>query len=73
MSEKRLEIVLWVAFTVLFFVVFCGGQFLISGAVDMPTAILFFVVLGLVDKRGIAYLVDYYMEKRRSAQEGSPE
>lgn len=64
MSRNTLKIVLWIAFTVLFFVIFCGMQLLISGKIDWLMAILFFIVLGIVDKKGIGYLVEYYVQKR---------
>ena len=63
MSTKQLKIVLWIAFTALFFFVFCGVEYLISHSVDWTLAIVFFVVLGLLDKKGIGYLVDYYISK----------
>lgn len=63
MSDKQLKIVLWVVFTALFFVVFCGVSYLISGSPDLPMAIVFFIIIGLLDKQGISYLVDHYSSK----------
>lgn len=63
LTKGQLEAVLWVAFTALFFVIFCSISYVMSGSLDMPTAILFFVLVGLVDKKGIGYLVEYYSEK----------
>lgn len=64
MSRNTLKIVLWIAFTVLFFVVFCGVQFFVFGEIDWMMAFLFFIVLGIIDKKGIGYLVEYYVSKR---------
>ena len=71
MSEKALRIILWIAFTALFFVIFCGVQYLISGEIDGVMALIFFVVVGLVDKKGIGYLVEYYTSKRNGRLEDS--
>ena len=64
MSKNTLKIVLWIAFTLLFFVIFCGVSYLISGSPDFVSALVFFVIIGLLDKKGIGYLVDYYSSKK---------
>lgn len=73
MNEKRLKVVLWIAFTALFFIIFCGVSYLINGRINPSTAVLFFVIIGVVDERGIGYLVDYYVEKAKSKQGDSAE
>ena len=69
MSNKALKIVLWIVFTVLFFAIFCGVSYLMSGSPDVLTAIIFFVVMAIVDKKGIGYLVDYYSTKKEDRAE----
>lgn len=64
MSKDALKIVLWIAFTVLFFAIFVGVSYLISGSPDWGSAVLFFVIIGVLDKKGIGYLVDYYTSKK---------
>lgn len=61
MSRDTLKILLWIGFTILFFVVFCGVDYLLTHSIDWDYAVFFFIVLGLLDKKGIAYLVDYYL------------
>lgn len=63
MSSKQLKIVLWIVFTVLFFVIFCGVEYLLAGSIDWPMAIFFFIVFGLLDKKGISFMVDHYGAK----------
>ena len=63
MTKKQWKIILWIVFTALFFAVFCGVSYLISHSVDWSMAILFFPVFGLLDKKGVAYLVDHYIPK----------
>lgn len=63
MSKKQLKVVLWIAFTALFFIVFCGVDYLIAGRIDWRMAFFFFIIFGLLDKKGIGYMVDYYYEK----------
>lgn len=69
MTEKQLKMILWIAFTMLFFVVFCGMSYLISHSVDWTMAIVFFVVLGVLDKKGISYLVAHYIAKSKKTPE----
>lgn len=71
MSEKQLKVILWIAFTALFFGVFCGVSYLISHSIDWTMAIVFFVVLGLLDKKGIGYLVEHYIAKAKEAHKDS--
>ena len=63
MTKKQWKIILWIVFTALFFAVFCSVSYLISHSVDWSMAILFFLVFGLLDKKGVAYLVDHYIPK----------
>ena len=63
MTKKQWKIILWIVFTALFFAVVCGVSYLISHSVDWSMAILFFLVFGLLDKKGVAYLVDHYIPK----------
>lgn len=69
MTEKKLKVILWIAFTMLFFVVFCGMSYLISHSVDWTMAIVFFVVLGVLDRKGINYLVAHYIAKSKKTSE----
>ena len=61
MSRKTLRIVLWIAFTALWFVVWFGTNFLIHGTTDIWEAVFFFVILGLLDTKGVSWIVDHYM------------
>lgn len=63
MNKKCLKIILWVVFTVLFFAIFCGVEYLLAGSVDWPMAIFFFIIFGLLDKKGISSMVDHYSAK----------
>ena len=63
MTKKQWKIILWIVFTALFFAVFCSVSYLISHSVDWSMAILFFLVFGLLYKKGVAYLFDHYIPK----------
>ena len=69
MTEKQLKMILWIASTMLFFVVFCGMSYLISHSIVWAMTIVFFVVLGVLDKKGISYLVAHYIAKSKETSE----
>lgn len=73
MTDKQLKVVLWIVFTALFFGCFCGVSYLFFKSIDWSLAFLFFVVLGLLDKKGIAYLVDHYVSKRNKSSKNPSE
>lgn len=73
MTKKQLKVVLWIAFTALFFGIFFGVSYLLSHSINWIEAILFFTIFGLLDKKGIGYIVDYYTSKFNKASKDSLE
>lgn len=65
MSRNTFKIVLWIGFTALFFIIFCGVSYLMSGDIDLPNAIFFFVLMLFIDKQGIPYLVDHFLPEEK--------
>lgn len=63
MSRTTLKVILWIAFIVLFFAVFCGVQYFVFHDFDWGMAVFFFIVMTFVDGKGVGYIVDRVMNK----------
>ena len=62
MSKQQWKVVLWIAFTALWFAVWFGIKYLLNGGFDLIEGLFFFVIFGLISKEGVGWIVDRYMK-----------
>lgn len=63
MSRNTLRIILWIFFTALWFGIWYGVKLLIHGSTDLFEAMIFFVIFGLLDSKGVDWIVNRVMDE----------
>lgn len=63
MSRNTLKIILWIAFTALWFGIWYGTKLLIHGSTDTVEALICFVIFGLLDSKGVDWIVNRVMHE----------
>lgn len=63
MSKQQMRVLLWIGFTALWFVIWFAVKYLLNGTFDVFEALIFFVIFGIIDKGGVDWIVDHYMQK----------
>lgn len=62
MTKQEKKIGLWIAFAALWFVIWFGMKYFLHASFDLWEGIIFFVIFGVLDKHGVSWIVDKYME-----------